>query len=84
VEQTIVNSNEIPPSRELYLKVRAAFMLQDSQSLSSWCRENNVSGQNATSALMGSWNGPKGKEVRRKLIEASGVRYISFEPIQHP
>ncbi|MDO6525787.1 hypothetical protein Q4519_08825 [Motilimonas sp. 1_MG-2023] len=67
-----MNVNTLQPSRELYNQVRAAFILKGS-SLSSWCGSNDIKQQNAMSCLVGTWNGPKGKALREKLIMASGI-----------
>ncbi|MDC5755208.1 hypothetical protein OPW41_08815 [Vibrio europaeus] len=64
--------NVKPPSRELYQMIMAAFVMQGS-SLSSWCKENNVARSNVVAALTGSWNGPKAKILRAKVIEAAGI-----------
>ena len=67
-----MNINTFPPGRDLYLKVRGGFISQDS-TLTAWCREHNINPTNAQAALVGIWNGPKGKELRAELIKASGI-----------
>ncbi len=67
-----MNINDFTPGRQLYLQVRAGFITQDS-TLGGWCRENGVLPQNALSVLAGTWNGPKAKALRLKIIEASGI-----------
>lgn len=74
-----MNRNDISPGPQLYIQVRAAFVAQGT-TLGAWCRERGIAHQNAKSALVGAWNGPKGREVRRKLIEASGVARPSKIP----
>lgn len=71
--------NELQPGRALYDRVRAAFILKGT-TMEAWCRKNKVARQNAICATVGSWNGPKGKAVRRKIIEDSGVAGLSFNP----
>lgn len=61
------------PSLDLLLQVRAGFTLQDT-SLKRWCRENDVRFSNARDALIGSWNGPKGKALRSKIVRAARVQ----------
>ena len=65
--------NAIVPSRDLFLKTRAGFVAQGT-TLSRWCRENGVRRQNAQQALIGSWDGPKARVLRHRLIEASGAQ----------
>jgi len=67
-----MNINDHAPSKELYLLVRSGFVAQGS-TLTAWCRSQKVNPTNARSALAGVWNGPKGKLLRSRLIEASGI-----------
>lgn len=67
-----MKSNDIKPGPELYQKVRGGF-IADGTTLAAWCREHGYSPTNARSALMGAWNGPKGRQLRRQLAEDSGV-----------
>jgi hypothetical protein len=60
------------PSRELVLKVRSGFVAQGT-TLTTWCRENDVHITAARQVLLGVWNGPKGRELRRLICAASGV-----------
>ncbi|MEI2428671.1 hypothetical protein RDV84_00275 [Lysobacter yananisis] len=61
------------PSLELLRKVRAAFVLKDS-TLKAWCRQNGIHMTNARNALIGSWNGPAGQAMRRRVVKASGLK----------
>lgn len=61
------------PSLELLRKVRAAFILQGG-TLKGWCRQNGIHLSNARNALIGSWNGPAGQAMRRRVIKASGLK----------
>ena len=67
-----MNFNEYSPSLDLYHRVRAGFVLQG-DSLGTWCRKRSICPNNARSALVGNWNGPKGQALRKRLIEASGI-----------
>jgi hypothetical protein len=67
-----MNGNQPSPSIDLYNQVRGAFVMQGS-TITTWCRKNGHSPVNAKSALVGVWNGPKGKALRNELIEASGI-----------
>jgi hypothetical protein len=61
------------PSIDLYRQVRGAFIAQG-KSLKGWCRDNGTHLSNARSALTGNWDGPKGREMRQRLIKAAGIR----------
>ncbi len=67
-----MNINNISPSTDLYLAVRGGFITQGS-TFAAWCRAKGVNPTNARSALIGAWNGPKGKALRTEMIEASGI-----------
>jgi len=64
------------PSRDLYNRVRAGFVMQGI-SLSSWCNAHGVKQQNVLHCLVGSWDGPKSQELRRKIISDSGISSAS-------
>lgn len=67
-----MNVNAFPPSRDLYNRVRAGFITQDT-TLQAWCRENDILRQNALNCLVGVWNGPKAKALRARLIKAANI-----------
>jgi hypothetical protein len=58
------------PSRDLYLETRARFVAAGA-SLGRWCREHGVHHQHARMVLIGSWTGPKGGALKRRIVEAS-------------
>jgi hypothetical protein len=60
------------PGLDLARQVRAGFVLQGS-SLGRWCKQHGVLRQNALSALVGSWDGPKGRALRNRIIKAAGL-----------
>lgn len=62
--------SEPDTGKNLLLRVRTGFVAQGS-SLNAWCRANGIHIQNARMTLLGNWNGPKGKELRGRLIETS-------------
>lgn len=64
------------PSLELHRRVRAAFVLKGT-SLKAWSRENAVSPSNVRNALIGSWNGPAGQAMRRRVVQACGLKELS-------
>ena len=64
--------NNLLPGVELYIRVRQGFVGQSS-SLNRFCTDNGISRRNAEACLKGMWNGPKGVEMRNRLIEAAGI-----------
>ncbi|HPE80989.1 MAG TPA: hypothetical protein PKZ35_13410 [Gammaproteobacteria bacterium] len=67
-----MNDSKFFPGRELYLRVRAGFILQDT-TVSAWCEVQGIPRQHALAVLTGQWNGPKAKRLRTRIIEASGI-----------
>lgn len=65
-------SNIPPPGKELLCQVRAAFVLQGT-TLGAWCTAQGIVRQTAVNALVGGWNGPKGRALRQRVITASGL-----------
>lgn len=59
--------------RERHNCVRAGFVRQGT-TLSAWCDANGVKRQNATRALLGTWNGPKAQCLVERLKAAAGVQ----------
>lgn len=60
----------LQPGRDLVRRVRIGFIGQDS-SLSAWCREHGVHIGNARQALIGSWDGPKARDLRTRILKAA-------------
>lgn len=60
------------PGPELVREVRAGFVLKGT-TLGRWCREHNLVVQHARMALVGEWNGPKGRAVRHRVLQAAGL-----------
>lgn len=73
-----MNLNQLNPNRALYLRIRAAFVVQDT-TLGAWCRENGVAPQNAVHCITGVWGGPKGRKLRTRIIAAAGIAEPSTE-----
>lgn len=63
------------PSRHLYLLIKAGFVYQGT-SLTAWARTQGIDPSSARSAIMGLWDGPKGKALRLKAIEASKIEAL--------
>ena len=61
------------PGLDLHFRVRAGFVAQRT-SLKRWCRENDIQPTNARDALIGRWDGPKGRALRARLVEAAKVQ----------
>ena len=72
----------IQPSRGLYNKVRGGFIAQGS-SLSRWCAHIGINVQNAQACLIGTWNGPRAKELRSELVNAAGIMQPFFRTEIH-
>lgn len=66
----------LTPSIALYNRVKAGFIVAGT-SLTAWGREHGVNASNARHCLVGSWNGPKAKDLRARIIKASGIRIPS-------
>lgn len=78
-----MSPEQIPPSPELYVKVRSAFILRYT-TFHTWCKEEGIHQTNAKACLIGLWDGPKGKALRARIIEASGMSVSSpIEPDNH-
>ena len=67
-----MNINSIKPNRDFYNLVRAGFTAQGS-SLTKWCKNEDINAQTAISCLVGTWDGPKARKLRARLVEAAGV-----------
>lgn len=67
-----VNINSFAPGKQLYLDVRVAFVAAET-TLNAWCCKNGISPTNARQCLLGSWDGPKAKQLRFRLLEAAGI-----------
>jgi len=72
-----MNTNQLLPGQELYNRVRACFILQNT-TLGEWCRTNQLSATNAKSCLYGTWDGPKGRELRERIIKESNIEHLSL------
>jgi hypothetical protein len=60
------------PGQVLYRKVRVAF-INNGTTLGAWCKARDVNPAAARAALLGSWNGKGGEDLRRKILKASGI-----------
>lgn len=60
------------PGPELIRKVRALFILRGT-TLGRWCRDNDIKLNHARMALVGSWDGPKGRALRDRVVSAAGA-----------
>jgi len=72
-----MESNQLLPGQELYNRVRAGFILQNT-TLGAWCRNNSVIQTNAKSCLHGTWSGRKGKNLRERLVKESNIENLSL------
>lgn len=60
------------PGLALLNAVKAAFVARNT-TLNRWCDDHDIQRQNAVAALTGAWNGPKGRELRHRVVRASGL-----------
>jgi hypothetical protein len=63
---------EFIPGESLYLAVRGGFIIQGT-TFTKWCKQNSIHPTSARLALLGGWSGPKGKELRARLVNASSI-----------
>lgn len=68
-----MSKNAPTPGIVLHRRVRAGF-IERGTSLKAWCRSEGVAYSNARDVLIGSWNGPKGKALRARIVDAAQVR----------
>ena len=52
--------------------VRAAFVAKGT-SFKAWCEKEGVKRQNADTALMDQWKGPKASAIVARILEAAGI-----------
>jgi len=57
---------------ELLQEVRAGFVRQGT-TLSAWCKTHGVKRQNATTAILGGWGGPKAQQLIKQIVNAAGL-----------
>ncbi|MCW9058742.1 MAG: hypothetical protein OQL11_07720 [Gammaproteobacteria bacterium] len=69
--------NNIKPSADLYLEVRAGF-IRKGTTFTAWCRAQGWNPTNVKAALMGAWNGPEGRKVRSQAVHDAGVSKVSL------
>lgn len=69
-------SHVLSPGRDLLAQVRAGFVAQHT-TLAEWCRKNGTHPSAARQAIYGTWNGPKGRALRSKIVRAAGVRAVA-------
>lgn len=60
------------PGIELMRRVKAGFIVQGT-TLTEWCRKNDTHVSNVRNALYGTWNGPKGRAMRQRVVKAARV-----------
>lgn len=64
--------------KQLYATVKAGFVARQT-SLHKVCNANGIKRQNARAALLGTWKGKKGLEVRAFLIKEAGIQVGSSD-----
>lgn len=74
-----INDSNPPPSADLYRRVRAGFTIKE-DSFTAWCKRNKLNVSNVREAICGSWDGPKGREIRAKALRESGIGQQEANP----
>ena len=67
------------PSIDLLLQVRIGFLKQGT-TLHGWCREHSIHVTGARQALIGTWNGEKGRNLRKRIVRAAQISAIEATP----
>lgn len=60
------------PGPDLNREIKAGFILQGT-SLSAYCKKHGLRLTNVRDAILGSWDGPKGRALRAQVAKAAGV-----------
>ncbi len=66
------DSSYYRPSEQLLKAVRANLVLRG-LSFAAYCRKEGLTRQNARSALVGNWTGPKAQETVRQIVDNLGI-----------
>lgn len=61
------------PEERLMRQVKAGFVAQGT-SYTRWCRENGIAASGVRQVIYGTWAGPKGKALKRRVLRAAGVK----------
>lgn len=64
------------PSKQLLYRAMAGFVRQGT-SLSAWCRRHKIDKSAARHALIGSWDGPKSRQLRERLLRAADIEKVA-------
>ena len=67
-----MSKTDLEPSLRLYRKVRAV-MVEQNVTLAEVARELGVARNNIRPALTGEWDGPKGRDVRNRVLIRAGL-----------
>ena len=60
------------PGLALHREVRAGFIRKGS-TFGEWCRQEGVNPSSARQVVIGSWDGPKARALRARIIKAAGL-----------
>lgn len=63
---------KLKPGLNLLLEVKAGFVRQNS-SMSRWAKDNGTHVSNVRNALLGSWDGPRGRAMRSRVVKAARI-----------
>jgi hypothetical protein len=65
--------DNINVDKKILNEILGGFRIQGT-TLSDWCKENGLLKQSAYKAIHGKWNGKKGLEWKKRIIEAANKR----------
>jgi len=60
------------PSKDLMREVRIGFIRQGT-TFTDWCRRHDLHVPAARSAVIGTWDGPKGRAMRARIVRAARI-----------
>lgn len=72
MRKSVAKNGHVESGQKLLSQVRAGFVARGT-SLNAWCKSHQVLHQNARKCLLGEWDGPKAKALRRQIIAAAGL-----------
>lgn len=69
-------TNDSNPGLGLFRQVRIGFIAQGT-TFGEWCRKAGLNHANARQAVIGSWDGPKGRALRTRILKAAGLKAVA-------
>lgn len=65
-----------PRPADLLTEVRIGF-IRKGTTMTSWCKQQHLNHSAVRQALIGSWAGPKGRAMRRRVLAAAGITEVA-------